>query len=118
MGTTRENQAGKTTMPDNFRSMNAHIGLCILYGVLGFSLIVLFGSESGGVSIIGAALFVLMLCLLHGVIAFGAALAAHWARKSSMAIGCLMLFGFPIGTLIGVYLLVNLKWPSTEQAMK
>lgn len=31
-----------------------------------------------------------------------------------MVVGCLMLLGFPIGTLIGVYLLANLKWPKQQ----
>jgi hypothetical protein len=30
-----------------------------------------------------------------------------WGRKASIALSVLMLFGFPVGTLVGIYLLVN-----------
>ncbi|SFU60725.1 hypothetical protein SAMN05216350_10396 [Polaromonas sp. YR568] len=102
-------QVKKATVPDNIRSMSAHIGLGVLYAVIGLGFIAIFGSNSA--SVMGTILFILMLGIAHGVIAFGAARAAPWARTSSMVIGCLMLLGFPIGTIIGVYLLVNLKWP-------
>ena len=108
MGPVKKDQAGNPVTPDNIRSMSAHIGLCILYAVSGFALIAILGGHSAPV--IGTLLFILILGAFHGVIAFGAARAAPWARTSSMVIGCLMLLGFPIGTIIGVYLLVNLDW--------
>ena len=104
-------KAGKT---DNVRSMSAHRGLCLFYSLLGLTFLVLFGGESKGMSIVGPALLLLSIGLVHGAIAFGAARSAPWARASSMVVGCLMLLGFPIGTLIGVYLLANLKWPEQQ----
>lgn len=111
MNTARANQTEKIGKEDNIRSMSAHRGLCVFYGLLGLLFIVLFGSESEGMSIVGPALLLLAIGLIHGAIAFGAARSAPWARVASMVVGCLMLFGFPIGTLIGAYLLTNLKWP-------
>jgi hypothetical protein len=107
-------KAVSTSKADNVRSMSAHRGLCVFYSLLGFAFIVLFGSESKGMSIVGPALLLLAIGFAHGAIAFGAARSAPWARVSSMVVGCLMLLGFPIGTLIGVYLLANLKWPKQQ----
>jgi cytochrome bd-type quinol oxidase subunit 2 len=43
----------------------------------------------------------------HHFIAKGARERKPWARVASIIVACLMLLGFPIGTLIGIYLLVN-----------
>ena len=48
---------------------------------------------------------------LHGLIWRGASRRSGWARGASKAVGVLMLLGFPIGTLIGVYLLRNASKP-------
>lgn len=45
--------------------------------------------------------------LAHHVTARGARDGKSWARTSSTVIACLMLLGFPVGTIIGIYLLVN-----------
>ncbi len=110
MGPVKKDQTGKPVTPDNIRSMSAHIGLCALYAVAACVLCAFF-VRSESTYVLGAAVVTLMLCLGHGVIAFGAARSAPWARIASMVVGGWMLFGFPIGTVIGVYLLVNLKWP-------
>ncbi|WP_411879410.1 hypothetical protein [Polaromonas sp. YR568] len=110
METATVHPVKKYTVPDNIRSMSAHIGLCVLYEVTGLTFIAIFGNHSA--SVIGTIVLILLLGLAHGVIAFGAARSAPWARTSSMVIGCVLLLGFPIGTAIGVYLLANLKWPA------
>ena len=62
------------------------------------------------------------------VLLFGVVIAAHlatakgareakpWARTASIIISVFMLLGFPIGTLIGVYLLANTwkPWSQTQ----
>jgi hypothetical protein len=47
------------------------------------------------------------LFLVHFVTARGAKACTRWGRICSMVIGVILLVGFPIGTIIGVYLLAN-----------
>ncbi len=53
----------------------------------------------------------------HHSIARGARERKPWARVASIIVACLMLPGFPIGTIIGIYLLVNgiPSWESETQ---
>ena len=65
-------------------------------------------------------IFILVaLFLVHYLTARGAREAKPWARVSSIVISLLLLIGFPIGTIIGVYLLVNTwqPWPSNTAAV-
>lgn len=55
------------------------------------------------------------LFTLHYFTANGAFGKKTWAKYSSRIIAILLLFGFPIGTLIGIYLLYNSRGWSTEQ---
>jgi|SRR5690348_15270849 len=48
-----------------------------------------------------------VLFLVHFVTARGAKACTRWGRICSMVIGIILLVGFPIGTIIGVYLLAN-----------
>ncbi|WP_457282165.1 hypothetical protein [Polaromonas sp. P5_D5] len=111
MGTGGKDQPKKAPITDNIRSMSVHRGLCVFYGLFGVALFVLLWDGVDGESIIGPGLLVLAFGTVHGVIAFGAARSRPWARTSSIVVACLLLLGVPIGTLIGVYLLANLKWP-------
>lgn len=45
--------------------------------------------------------------LAHYLTARGARESKPWARTSSIVISIFLLFGFPMGTLIGIYLLSN-----------
>ncbi len=65
-------------------------------------------------SMYGAALFVVVLFLAHHLTAKGARDKKPWARVSSIAISIFMLIGFPVGTLIGIYLLSN-TWNEWDQ---
>jgi hypothetical protein len=69
-------------------------------------------SEAAGLG--GVALFVLVPCLVHVALCYGASRRLHWAKNGSRAVGVLMLLGFPIGTAIGVLLLVKASkpWPT------
>jgi uncharacterized membrane protein len=51
--------------------------------------------------------FLICFSILHFVISKGAKNGKLWARNSSFIVALLMLFGFPVGTIIGVYLLFN-----------
>lgn len=56
---------------------------------------------------------------LHHFTAKGSFDKKPWARNTSRGIAVLMLFGFPIGTLIGVYLLVNSRgWESQPSSVE
>ena len=45
------------------------------------------------------------LVLFHGLCAHGARVRWPWVRAASLVIGVLLLLAFPIGTIIGAYLL-------------
>mgnify|MGYP001765502400 CR=1 FL=1 len=56
------------------------------------------------------ALLMLGMGAFHRAVSKGARQRAPWARTCSNAIAVLMLFGFPVGTAIGTYLLLNRDW--------
>lgn len=47
------------------------------------------------------------LALIHRLLGNGARRGRNSARIGSLLLGCIMLLGFPVGTLIGIYLIVN-----------
>lgn len=51
------------------------------------------------------------LGLTHFLVARGCRRGSPAARTASIVIGGLLLFGFPIGTAIGVYILFNARGP-------
>ena len=53
---------------------------------------------------------------VHLATASGARASKPWARTASIVISCLLLLGFPIGTLIGIYLLSNTWKPWTQSS--
>ena len=55
------------------------------------------------------------LFFAHHLTAKGARESKPWARTSSMAISVLLFFGFPIGTVISIYLLAN-TWKQWDSA--
>src|SRR5688572_9379374 len=84
------------------------MALAFLYGIVMASLaffIFTADDPAPGASVI--LLFFLIPLLFHFFVAKGAKQGKSWARRASMVIGILMLFGFPIGTIIGVYLISN-----------
>ncbi len=60
--------------------------------------------------IIELLVFFLAFAVLHFATARGARTRQTWARKTSKACGALLLIGFPIGSLPGIYLLKNNDW--------
>ena len=55
-----------------------------------------------------------IVIVAHLVTASGARKSKPWARNASIVISVLLLAGFPIGTLIGIYLLAN-TWKPWSQ---
>lgn len=53
---------------------------------------------------------------LHHFTAIGAREAKPWARRTSIGIALLMILGFPLGTLIAIYLLINTTGGWSEEA--
>jgi small-conductance mechanosensitive channel len=88
-----------------------HRALALLYG--GLTALMLFvglqasTTQRGLGPIIGGALIISLLFALHVAVAIGAKRQRSWSRTASQVIACIMLVGFPLGTLIGVYLLAN-----------
>ena len=52
------------------------------------------------------------------VTARGARQSKPWARTASIVISVLLLLGFPVGTLIGIYLLANTWKPWSQPAAR
>jgi hypothetical protein len=113
-------------MEKHMKAYRAHRALAIFYAIV---LVVVFvaiavfipGDGSGEVPVVGLAmmvgLFVALFCL-HWFVGAGARDKKPWARLASIIIGILALFGFPVGTIIGIYLLVNAipEWGPPRQA--
>jgi drug/metabolite transporter (DMT)-like permease len=94
----------------NIKVFRAHRALSWLYA-MGIALIVFLGfSQPPSLKepwwYFMLALFVGVF-LAHHLTAKGARESKPWARTSSIVISVLLLFGFPLGTLIGIYLLSN-----------
>ena len=103
-------------MEPNIKVFRAHRALAFLYGLLGIVCLAaaLFGS--GGMtnaSLIVVLIFFAIIFSVHFFTARACRDGKPAGRIASIVIACLMLFGFPVGTLIGIYLLVNTWKPWT-----
>jgi hypothetical protein len=65
--------------------------------------------ETPPAGFVGILVVMLGFFALHFFIARGAKARQPWARIVSLIIGLLMLFGFPVGTIIGIYL-ISASW--------
>lgn len=62
---------------------------------------------------VGFLIFVFLFAYFHHCISKAAKELMPWAKVASVIIGIFLLSGFPIGTLVGVYLILNCrKWPA------
>lgn len=105
-------------MTPRLKVFRAHRALAFFYALIGVASVAVMSLASRG----QFALEFLPMAMLFGLI-----FAVHWftaqackqgkqgGRVASIVIACLMLLGFPLGTLIGIYLLVNTSKPWTEQ---
>ncbi|MFZ6654179.1 hypothetical protein [Undibacterium sp. TJN19] len=86
-----------------------HRALALLYGllllVLGYMLYPHSGKPNN--ALISVFSIFLSLTVLHYATSVGAYNKRPWARMTSTLIALLMLFAFPVGTIIGAYLLFN-----------
>lgn len=55
-------------------------------------------------------LTILMMFIIHVILAIGSGKKLESSRKASEIIGALMLLGFPIGTLVGYFLVQRTLW--------
>ena len=58
-------------------------------------------------SVFAAVVLVVAIISLHWTVGGAAKERKPWARVASIVIAILLLPGFPLGTIIGIYLLVN-----------
>ncbi|UHQ19730.1 hypothetical protein LVB87_00740 [Lysobacter sp. KIS68-7] len=101
----------------NIKVYRAHRALSWLY-LLCLSLFALMAAMSPKVSLVSLAFPLILFSvvfLAHHLTAKGAKQSKPWARTSSIVISVLLLFGFPVGTLIGIYLLSN-TWSPWDNA--
>ena len=94
---------------------NIHRTLAWFYGVLGVAIAAIFvlsGTHEWGVVTGVIALFGAVVAV-HATLAIGARHRNDAAKVGSVIVGVLMLFGFPIGTIVGGYLIYNgaQEWP-------
>lgn len=97
----------------------AHRALSWLYALITGLMLALMWLPGGGKTpaalYLVAGMFAAMFAL-HHFTARGARAQHPAARIVSMVIGGLMLFAFPLGTIIGIYLLVNAAEPWSARA--
>jgi len=104
-----EQNKGNEKMESHEKVARTHLMLSLIYGV-GFIIYLLIffrygvSVERGGL-IIFASFFLGALFALHLIISKGARNKKEWAKYTSIIIAVIMLIGFPIGTIIGIYLL-------------
>jgi hypothetical protein len=74
-----------------------------------------FTDDGHGTAIL-ACVILLPIAFLHWCAARGARRGERWGRLTSRVIAVLMIFGFPIGTLIAIYIFsqTGQKWQATE----
>ena len=102
-------------MERNIKVFRAHRALSWLY-ILGMALMIFVAITTPAIlkepAIYLLSGFFVILFFVHQVTARGARESKPWARTSSIVISVILLFGFPLGTLIGIYLLSNTwrKW--------
>jgi hypothetical protein len=53
-----------------------------------------------------------LLAICHAVVSWGSRDAKPWARTGTLFLGFVLLFLFPVGTIVGAYLIYcGVKWP-------
>ncbi|MCK9684519.1 hypothetical protein [Scleromatobacter humisilvae] len=97
-----------------------HRTIAWIYGVLGLLIVAVFAFASMGSvrehewgAAAAVALFFGAVVALHAALAVGARNRNGIAKTGSVIVGVLMLFGFPIGTIVGGLLIYNStqNWP-------
>lgn len=84
----------------------AYFAFAIIFALLGAAQLINGHPQDAWMGLIG--LFTVPVGLVHWCAARGARQGKRWGRVLSSVIAVLLLFGFPIGTAAGIYLLVKL----------
>src|SRR5688572_14031496 len=99
-------------MENHVKAWRAHRVLSWLYGlgllVVGYLACRNDGAARLDVLLASGALFV-VLAICHAWIGQAALARRPWARFASIVFGFLLLFAFPVGTIIGIYL-ISASW--------
>jgi hypothetical protein len=114
-------------MEKHMKTYRAHRALAFLYAFCAFILFAviagaIFTGKADGMPIVGVlmmfAFFAAIFCL-HWFVGGAARQKKPWARVTSIIIGIIALLGFPLGTIIGIYLLVNAvpAWSPPQEAV-
>jgi len=92
---------------------NIHRAIAWIYGVIGVLFAGIAASVSGATAAGVIALIIGAIVALHAALAAGARNRNDVAKVGSVIVGVLMLAGFPIGTIVGGYLIYNAvqDWP-------
>lgn len=110
-------------MERNIKVFRAHRALACLYGLLAvcFTAAAMagVGGNSGG-DAITMAVFFTVVCAMHFFTARASREGKRAGRIASIVIACFLLLSFPVGTLIGIYLLVNTwkPWTASRPPMR
>jgi hypothetical protein len=104
-------------MEGHLTAWKVHRLLAWLYGLALVALLAYHFLQPGALSVdrlyfIAAALPV--LAIFHALAARGARMRQPWARVASLAMGCLLLVVFPIGTIAGIFLIFSCAHPWPE----
>lgn len=115
MSTSNEwNQKRQASRPADITE-NIHRVIAWIYGVIGAFILVVIGIERhpNWAMIAGFAAIFGTIVGLHAALAAGARRRNGLAKAGSMVVGILMLLGFPIGTVVGGFLIYNAaqNWP-------
>jgi ABC-type amino acid transport system permease subunit len=106
-------------MDSRTKVFRAHRAFAALYAVIGIGILALMiVNGKGGLDLSLLPVLVVMAIVFsaHLFTARACKQGKPGGRIASIVIACLMLLGFPVGTIVGVYLLFNTRkpWPSPE----
>ena len=99
-------------MDSRTKVFRAHRALAWFYAFIGLSILgVMFATI--GVTIVMLPVFLVCGAIFsaHFFTARACADGKDGGRIASIVIACVMLVGFPVGTIIGIYLLINTRRP-------
>ncbi|MFZ6679004.1 hypothetical protein [Undibacterium sp. Tian12W] len=98
-------------MTKNEVSARVHRWLSYFYGAMLFFFVCIFMLASMDITAVWPAILGLgVFIAIHFFTSVGAQKKEFWARGVSIVLGILMLFAFPIGTILGCILLFNSNW--------
>ena len=100
-------------MENHIKIYRAHRALAVVATIFGPLLFAASGSGENNLQLSGVLLCI--FAVFHWTASWGAKRNAKWARIATRVYGVLALTAVPVGTIIGVYLLLNSKgWASAE----